>query len=718
MIDLQTGEQTYVSRLRVRGSSLDPLVAQLRLASLFQAATVQPAGLAPSAIVLIRQLDDPRPRTVSLSNGQTTLPHEWQQSVRASIEQFARRGARPACESVGSDAPCVVFADRAELLAALAGDWYEQRAATRWWWRSLFKETIDAAALVKLWRQMPEYVPGALEHLARRHKAVPVARALAPEAARAILHNLTRRFALDELQAAVSTALQNLSRAERAAQAPAPPEAFARAATRDDFQLARPALNASDAPWQRVAPEADSIELDLPQRCLLGVGLTLQRAPAVIRSRSFLLRFNAWTGALSSGDESNAPPAPPAPKSKETPRTSMPQTDAAPKRGATHSRATVHEADGTHPESHVSFERNAQTHARDASHAGLDSPELRDTDAHAPEDSLHEAAHASPNETPQPESQDDATRPHAFDIFESEVREVETGAGAERVVELHGEEVEERAAVALQAAEVETTRQFAPPLVEAQIETRFGGLFHLVNLGLFLELYGDFTMPAAPGIALSIWDFVALLGRRLCGARVEQDAVWPLLAELAGRTVEQPPGEDFRAPDEWRIDARWLGAFPASANWRWAVARGARRERRLQVVHPQKFLVLDVPLDDAEEAEARLARELEVYAGAFSQMPERAARQFKLRGRTPLARWIERVHLYARARLSRALGIRDARRAAHLLCERHARVFVTATHIDVLMRLAELPFEVRLSGLDRDPGWIPAAGRIVAFHFE
>jgi hypothetical protein len=138
----------------------------------------------------------------------------------------------------------------------------------------------------------------------------------------------------------------------------------------------------------------------------------------------------------------------------------------------------------------------------------------------------------------------------------------------------------------------------------------------------------------------------------------------------------------------------------------------------LRVVHPSKFLVLDVPLDREREAEAQLTRELEVYAHAFAAPPVRDARPFKLRGRTPLARWVERVHLYTRARLSLALGTSDARRAARLLCERHALVFVTATHVDIVMRLAELPFEVRVAGLDRDPGWIPAAGRIVAFHFE
>jgi hypothetical protein len=49
---------------------------------------------------------------------------------------------------------------------------------------------------------------------------------------------------------------------------------------------------------------------------------------------------------------------------------------------------------------------------------------------------------------------------------------------------------------------------------------------------------------------------------------------------------------------------------------------------------------------------------------------------------------------------------------------RRARVFVTSTHVDVVLSLAELPLEVRFAGLDRTPGWVPAAGRFVSFHFE
>jgi len=52
-----------------------------------------------------------------------------------------------------------------------------------------------------------------------------------------------------------------------------------------------------------------------------------------------------------------------------------------------------------------------------------------------------------------------------------------------------------------------------------------------------------------------------------------------------------------------------------------------------------------------------------------------------------------------------------------VLLAHRARVLVSPTHVDVRFALAELPLEIRLAGLDRTPGWIPAAGRFVAFAF-
>jgi hypothetical protein len=46
------------------------------------------------------------------------------------------------------------------------------------------------------------------------------------------------------------------------------------------------------------------------------------------------------------------------------------------------------------------------------------------------------------------------------------------------------------------------------------------------------------------------------------------------------------------------------------------------------------------------------------------------------------------------------------------------RVVLSPTRLDVSFDLATHPLAIRAAGLDRDPGWIPAAGRSVAFHFE
>jgi hypothetical protein len=51
------------------------------------------------------------------------------------------------------------------------------------------------------------------------------------------------------------------------------------------------------------------------------------------------------------------------------------------------------------------------------------------------------------------------------------------------------------------------------------------------------------------------------------------------------------------------------------------------------------------------------------------------------------------------------------------LCRRPGLVAGTSTHVDVTLPLEAADLRVRRAGLDRDPGWVPWFGRIVAFHF-
>ena len=73
---------------------------------------------------------------------------------------------------------------------------------------------------------------------------------------------------------------------------------------------------------------------------------------------------------------------------------------------------------------------------------------------------------------------------------------------------------------------------------------------------------------------------------------------------------------------------------------------------------------------------------------------------------------------HIKARLILALGIDDEAALANLLLHHYAKIIITPTHLDVFFSLADHPIEIRLSGLDRNPGWVPAAGRFIAFHYD
>jgi len=75
-----------------------------------------------------------------------------------------------------------------------------------------------------------------------------------------------------------------------------------------------------------------------------------------------------------------------------------------------------------------------------------------------------------------------------------------------------------------------------------------------------------------------------------------------------------------------------------------------------------------------------------------------------------------RLALDASAGAPRAASLRarSVRRALAI----PGRLYVTSSHVDVVIPLDCIDLRVRRAGLDRDPGWLPSHGRVVYFHFE
>jgi hypothetical protein len=176
------------------------------------------------------------------------------------------------------------------------------------------------------------------------------------------------------------------------------------------------------------------------------------------------------------------------------------------------------------------------------------------------------------------------------------------------------------------------------------------------------------------------WGVLELLGRGLLTLEsppsrqvgdFAEEPLWAALAAIDGRQPGQLPAAQFTAPrDSLRIPAAWLAWLDDAA--------------ADQVVDLAALAPLDGPL----------------LAGVDPD----------LRG------WLAAVAPLLRQMLRRALG-NDADPVADLLLRR-GQLYVTSSHVDLILPLASVSLLVRRAGLDFDPGWLPAWGRVVRFHYE
>jgi hypothetical protein len=76
-----------VERVRVDAGSdaLEPATARLRLANLLSGSELRPPGLPPAAMLCVRRLTDPRPRTLTLGPGEVRPPPEWERAFVSAL---------------------------------------------------------------------------------------------------------------------------------------------------------------------------------------------------------------------------------------------------------------------------------------------------------------------------------------------------------------------------------------------------------------------------------------------------------------------------------------------------------------------------------------------------------------------------------------------------------------------------------------------------------
>lgn len=84
---------------------------------------------------------------------------------------------------------------------------------------------------------------------------------------------------------------------------------------------------------------------------------------------------------------------------------------------------------------------------------------------------------------------------------------------------------------------------------------------------------------------------------------------------------------------------------------------------------------------------------------------------------SPIDRVIDQMRPDLEGLAARALDLPEGA-ALEFLCRAHGRVLIGRTRLDVFFALASHPIAIRMAGFDRDPGWVPAAGRVIRFHYD
>ncbi|HSK71885.1 MAG TPA: hypothetical protein VK892_09340 [Pyrinomonadaceae bacterium] len=675
------GKNTTISRLRVPYSG-DQLAARLRYASLFGGMDLHPASLPPNAVVCIRKLRNPQPQNLQLNRAAGRFSDTWRDSVSREIEKLYRRAYRPIRESVPALAESIVFADYAELLASLAIDWCKGTLIQNWWWRSIFPNLQQAQTIARIWIESAEFVPSALQLLANQGKAVEFAAKLQPDEAAGLLRQIIRVFDVYKLQ---SVFFESFDGKEEFSALPVS-ETIERQVLPEEtssmpFQ--------QTAPWFQFVPEIRHSTLSFEQQSLLGIGLTLARSPRIARSAEFARQVKEFRIEFETGRKAGS-------RSKDK----IPERTAKPgkrqeKIEKFHLRKEEPKSQPILPESKIETEKLPE---KKAVNFFEDSINIEEKPVKPPKSSEE-----SKSEIPFPEEKsrkspvkflfEDSSPEKNFDRAESKRETKPYQTEKQFIPQTDSLEISE---------EAETQFEFI-------VETKFGGVFYLLNLGLYLNLYRDFSEPAETEIDLNIWDFVALLGLEFLGEKLKDDPVWKLLEHLSGRENEEELGQGFIPPGEWRMPPEWLETFQTEQKWLLI-----KTQKRLVVRHPAGFSVIDVPLLDDWESD--LENDLKIYGKGFSEIAKSDLRSFPEYSPSA-ASWVKTLTKFARKRLAQALNLQTEKQINSILFERKATITVTTTHLDVTFRLADLPFEVRLSGLDRNPGWIPAAGKYVKFHF-
>lgn len=590
---------------------------RLRVASRLEGVDWHPPQLPPSAVLLVRRLEDPSPGGLCIDSSSPVPDPKWEQALKEMLGEIVAKAERPRSGRIRSEAEAVLFRDEAEAWACWAHS-VAGSAPDVWWTRSLRRTRPDApgradevADLAGVFELAPRTVPAVVRYWTDWGIAESTVVRMPPDSASQLLKTVCQAYEVAPPEAASGSSIRagagSPGSGGPAGGRPPGPEAGGRP------------NEGTGPPWTDLPGIASEDRALAPvYRQWIGIMRALARTPGRVAAPAFRARWKAWidrTGAPLPGER-------PAARHGRTTPGSSPDGDGSPTaEGRPH-------GDGAHEWS-APVARDGRRDRERPDGAGRGGFEDRSAAERIERAGPEEAVTADGGAAGEPTDR----RPEGTEHAGAQSR------GPDRGSPPRARTGEDRRGGAYTATEL-------------------GGVWYLVNA--IEETIGEGILARPdPDGQVRPWAALEVLARALLrepgtdGRSIphSEDALWRLLARLDGRD----PGESATE------------ALPALAGW---------AEEAVSPFGARVIGALDsgAPEPGGSETDA-------VGSGREDGRDEESAR---------LA----------------------------ALLEVPARVYHTRTHVDVLIPREEVRLDVRRAGLDRDPGWRPAYGRVIQLHFR
>lgn len=735
-----------IGNLKVHSQHADNPALRMHISNAFSSLDIQPQGMPPSAILIVRKIYDPLPGILradsSAKYGRGNNNRDsWQIALRSQLSNLYHQASRPAKAAIVGEQDAVLFGDHAELLACFCRDIIAGAETEKWWWKSHFGQHLRTMAPVEIatrhFVESPRCVPAVFKQLAEWHCAIKLVKMIDATTAQHITQAVLHEFGLSGLDEKLRNSDYWNEDSHNLVEDQQMPHVSDDRLAHISASIYTDGATMGSSP---VPPWLDLFDTEIwepvlskEQLALLGIARLLQNSPMTLRRENFQKQVADWWSVADKVDAQHQDSA------FQTIIQKRAEFDRSRKSLA---RQKQKYNSGDNPQ--ISFvaeniedksvkdkaELNAEIFNNKGFHArslnenddiqSLDSPLGDNFNSHREQKPKTSVERNTEGSAPLLQTQIDNPNKGEHDTPElSNSRSLKEMSDS-----LLYNEAEDALELEDDFVDVES------PFSDTYFDTKLGGLLYLINLLKQLDLPDCLSELWNLDQQISRWALLDAISRALLGKKYfaySEDPVWSVLAGLERRRKNTAVGNGFQGQVDYYMPKEWFHyiAEKTPQQFYWALHHKQLR------VWSEIGVVIERKVTDFNMVESQVIEELQKYSqdifkaqihiGRFGQAPIANRRQLQVAGIDQefarlLSFVLPPIHRYLQDVLSLTTVTPCVLLDKLLRCD--GRIYVSSSHIDLVTNINSTTLVIRRSGLDQDPGWLPLYGRVVLFHFS